>query len=346
MTPAVTPDPHPTPRVSVIIPYYNAEATLGRTLDSLAETAGALVEVIVVNDRSTDSSEKVAMGYPVVAIAMARRSGAAVARNTGASAARAPILFFLDADVEVAPGTLARVQVHLESPDGPDACFGAYTPLPAPDNFASVYKNIVHHHTHRTSSRRARTFWCGCGAIRAEVFREIGGFDESYQASSVEDIELGYRLTLAGRRILLDPSMTVRHAKRYTLGSLIRSDFWDRAVPWTLLMARKNVFYTDLNLKTSNLLSALALILFPPFVYAAWRLLTPVHAAFMVAAALAVYLGANASLFLTALRHKGALFTAGFVAMHALFYAYSVLGFGVGLALFAWESLTRRPWRK
>lgn len=333
-------------RVRVVIPYYNASATIGATLATVLEHAPPGTEIVAVDDGSTDvSASIVARHEGVIALANEHRSGAAVSRNRGAVDTDAPVLMFLDADVEVLPDTIERALALLEHPDGPDACFGAYTPLPGDGRFASVYKNLVHHHTHVTSRRHAKSFWCGCGAIRTQVFREAGGFDESYRASSVEDIELGYRLTAAGRRIELDPDMQVRHLKSYTFTSLVRSDFWDRAVPWTLLMARRNVFYPDLNLRAANVAAAILLVLVFPLSLAALWVLLPQNAWFAPVVAILAYLALNASLWRCAWRHLGFFRLIAFILMHSFAYLYSVVGFGVGVALYMSERIRGRPVR-
>ncbi len=336
----------PAPRVRVVIPYHNAAATIGATLATIREHAPPGTEIVAVDDGSTDDSASiVARCEGVVSVANERQSGAAVSRNRGAADTQAAVLMFLDADVEVLPDTIERALATLENPDGPDACFGAYTPLPGDPNFASVYKNLVHHHTHVTSRRRAHSFWCGCGAIRTAVFRESGGFDESYRASSVEDIELGYRLTAAGRRIELDPDMQVRHLKAYTFASLVRSDFWDRAVPWTLLMARRNVFYSDLNLRAANIAAAILLVLVLPLSMAALWAVLPQNAWFAPVVAILAYLALNASLWRCALRHLGFARLVAFILMHSIAYVYSVVGFGLGVLLYLYERLRGRPVR-
>ena len=70
------------------------------------------------------------------------------------------------------------------------------------NNFVSQYKNLFHHFVHQDASGTATSFWAGCGAIRRDIFLRLGGFNTAYKRPSIEDIELGYRLTRAGHRIV------------------------------------------------------------------------------------------------------------------------------------------------
>ena len=56
------------------------------------------------------------------------------------------------------------------------AVFGSYDETP-PGGWFSRYRNLMHRYYHQTARRTARTFWAGCGAVRADLFRRIGGFD-------------------------------------------------------------------------------------------------------------------------------------------------------------------------
>src|SRR2546421_60897 len=90
------------PRVSVIVPAYNAQETLARTLDALIAQTYPNWEAVVVDDGSTDRTSALAQEYaerderirPVVGL----KAGVSVARNSGVSRARAEWLLFLDAD--------------------------------------------------------------------------------------------------------------------------------------------------------------------------------------------------------------------------------------------------------
>jgi glycosyltransferase involved in cell wall biosynthesis len=328
---------HKTPKISVIIPFFNAALTLGRCLESLARSGYPDLEIIVVDDRSTDESVAVAEQFDVRLVQMIRRSGAAAARNLAARAATGDVFFFVDADVLAPPGVVERVGRTFTEDAKLDAMFGAYTIFPDADNFASVYKNLVHHFTHLTSRREASTFWCGCGAVRRATFERVGGFDESYTAASVEDIELGYRMNASGARIRLDPSLRVVHAKRYTLVSLIRSDLLDRAVPWTRLMARENIFNLDLNLKVGNVVSAILLAFMFPLVAAALWVMPLAWSAPVLAIVTAAYLGLNLRIACFVVRVKGLAFAGLFLIMYSVTYLYSILGFGLGLVKYIAE---------
>jgi len=95
--------------------------------------------------------------------------------------------------------------------------------------------------------------------IRAKVFEELGGFDERrYPLPSIEDIELGARLHARGYVVLLDPGIQGKHLKRWTLASMIRTDFSSRGIPWAELVLARESDAGALNLGLRHRLSALA----------------------------------------------------------------------------------------
>ena len=102
-------------------------------------------------------------------------------------------------------------------------------------------------------TRPAHTFWTGCGMIRREVFLDFGGFDPRlYPRPAIEDIELGYRLTRAGHRIVLARDVLATHLKRWSLREMVRTDIFRRGVPWMLLIKRSGTVETDLNVKPAQ----------------------------------------------------------------------------------------------
>jgi glycosyltransferase involved in cell wall biosynthesis len=260
--------------LSIVIPAHNASAVLSQCLGALTASCSADHEIIVVDDGSTDDSREVAARYAVRALSTGGRRGPAFARNLGAKAARGAVLLFLDADVRVHPDTLEKIQAAFEADPALDALIGSYDSTPQSPDFLSQYRNLMHAWTHQTGKTEASTFWSGCGAIRRALFLEHAGFSESYSRPAIEDIELGYRLVRARRKLVLDRSLLVTHLKRWTFRGLVKTDILDRGIPWTELILRERRMPNDLNLQLSQRVSvALALILMVLSVFTAvlWR---------------------------------------------------------------------------
>jgi glycosyltransferase involved in cell wall biosynthesis len=248
--------------ISVIIPVYNSAAHLQSCLEHLARSSTAPLECVVVDDGSTDDSAGVARAAGASVLSLKGPGGPARARNAGARIAKGDLLFFLDADVCVYPDTLSLVLNAFEEDQKLDALIGSYDDSPESQDFLSQYKNLMHCFVHQHARRQACTFWSGCGAIRRSVFLEHAGFDESYGRPAIEDIELGYRLRMAGRKVVLDKRVLVRHLKRWTFWNLLKTDILDRGIPWTELILRDRHMPNDLNLELSQRVSvALAFLL-------------------------------------------------------------------------------------
>jgi hypothetical protein len=157
----------------------------------------------------------------------------------------------------------------------------------------------------------------------------MGGFDEKYARPSIEDIELGVRLRQAGHRVWLCPEVQVAHLKRWNLSSLLRSDILDRAVPWTQLILTRSGMPTDLNLDLKSRLSALA----------TWAMLFCLALGFAlpwtwvgVVVFVAALLVLNADLYRFFALRGGLRFAIGACGLHALYFLYSSLIFGMLLA--------------
>jgi glycosyltransferase involved in cell wall biosynthesis len=99
------------PRFSVVIPAFNAAATLARAVESVRAQSWPAHEILVVDDGSTDATAEVAAGFDGVRLIRQKNSGVSVARNAGAEAARGDWLAFLDADDWYAPD---RIKWHAE----------------------------------------------------------------------------------------------------------------------------------------------------------------------------------------------------------------------------------------
>ena len=306
--------------ISVVLPVFNGERTLGSCLACLFASDYSDFEVIVIDDHSTDNSGALARLLPCRLIELPQNLGAAAARNAGAAVAVGSILFFLDADILVRPHSLGRVAALFAERAELAALFGSFEAETISTDFFSQYKNLLHHYTHQTSRAEATTFASGFGAVRAKVFAELNGFDPKQRF--LEDVELGYRMHAAGHRVLLDKQLQMTHCKRYTLASLVRSDFYGRAIPWTTLMLEKRVYNNDMNTRITNVLSVpiSALLLASP-------LAVRFHWIGIMSLLLIVLLIVLNWRFLAFLfNRRGTRFALGALAMTWLTYLYSGLG--------------------
>jgi GT2 family glycosyltransferase len=270
----------------------------------------------------------------VTVLRRTKNAGPSSARNLGARHATGEILFFVDADVVIADGAVGRVADTFERHPEVDAVFGSYDSEPRATGLVSQYRNLLHHYVHQHGEVAASTFWGACGAIRRSVFERMGGFDEARYPRCIEDIELGYRLRRAGHRIMLDKGLLGTHLKKWSLRSMIRTDVYCRAIPWTRLILETKRAPDDLNLRdgqrVSAALVALALLAVP---LALFR----VEALFVTAAALLLVIFLNRSLYAFYLRHRGWRFAIGAVGLHLLYFIYGGLAYG-------WVLGERRLW--
>ena len=349
-------------KFSIIIPVCNGGdgfAQCLRAVESaragcrgLAEIADGLqaspfgTELIVVDDGSTDDSPAAALSAGAMVLSTPGGRGPAAARNLGARAATGDCLFFVDADVALHTDVLRLAAEAFRADPQLEACFGSYDDAPTAPNFLSQYKNLFHHYTHQRARTEAATFWTGCGAIRAAAYHALGGLDEkTYRRPSIEDIDLGYRLQRRGGKIRLIKEMQGTHLKRWTAGSLLRSDIFERGLPWTVLLWREGLarhigrgpvsqrnwgsgaVLLDLNLQTANrvsvaaagllLLSLLSLLFIPRL----WLL--PLFCAGTLA-------WLNRDLYRFFLLKRGAWFALAAIPWHWFYYLYNSLSFGLG----------------
>jgi len=259
-----SPSDSATLRISIVIPVAGSSDFLSSCLAAIAAQHQRPFEVIVSIDGEDQALESVATSFGSKIVRSVAKRGAACARNHGAQAATGDILLFIDADVVCPPVVTAQIlQVFISNPELA-AVFGSYDTEPAEPGFLSQFRNLLHHYIHQNSSPDSTTFWAGCGAIRRSVFEDVGGFREVPSPSTVEDIEIGYRLTESGYKIRLDKEIWVKHLKKWTLMSMCFADLWLRSFAWTLLLLdNPNRLVADKNLAWHSRISIIACLLAP-----------------------------------------------------------------------------------
>jgi GT2 family glycosyltransferase len=211
--------------VSVIVVTHNEGPILLRCLESLAGEADGKLEVVLVNNGETTPEISHARSMDFVrVVSPASNLGYAGGCNFGAKHASGSILFFLNPDTVVAPGTVGELARTLE-----DRSIGIVMPrlrlLHEPETLNSS-GNVVHISGLAWSGgygQRARDveevrdipYPSGAAmALRAELFRELGGFTGEFFIYQ-EDLELGWRAHMRGLRVIVTPGADVYHDYRY-----------------------------------------------------------------------------------------------------------------------------------
>ncbi len=315
--------------ISVVIPVHQGGRAFEQCLEGLAQTLGRPAEIIVVPDGETDGVWRKAEAYGAQALEPTPvAQGPAHARNRGARVAQGEFLFFVDADVVVHPNVFEEMEAAFAADPSLDALIGSYDDAPAAPDFFSQYRNLLHHYVHQQGQEEAFTFWGACGVVRRAAFWDVGGFDAArFPKPSVEDIDLGYRLKAAGYRLGLRKTLLVKHLKRWTLASIVRTDVFQRALPWTALLLASPNDEKDLNLDTRSrtsvatmgvLLLALAGAFFVPVL------------GILAGVAAVLLLVLNAALYRFFWKKRGFLFMLGAIACHGLYFLYGGAAFVAG----------------
>jgi glycosyltransferase involved in cell wall biosynthesis len=219
------------PTISVIIPAFNAEATLPACIHALDRQIGApSFEVIVVDDGSRDGTATVAAAEGV-SVERIAHTGAAAARNRGVQVALGTLLLFTDADCVPNPDWVAR----LSAPFGESSVAGAR------GTYRTRQRSLVARFVQQEYEDKYRLLRplqdidfvdTYSAAYRRDVFLQNGGFDPSLRFD--EDQEFSFRVANHGHRLVFVPDAIVYHHHADSVRSYIRKKcgigYWKAAV--------------------------------------------------------------------------------------------------------------------
>lgn len=201
----------PPPRVSVVVPAYNAAETLPLCLAALTrqDFPAADYEVIVIDDGSTDATAEIARAAGVRVLSQAN-AGPAAARNAGISAANGEIILFTDADCEPIIDWIAQMAAPLADPSVAGVK-GSYR-----THQGAVVARLAQCEFEERYDRQARLPTIDfvdsyAAAFRAVVLREAGGFDPAFRYANHEDVDLSYRLAHLGHKLVFNRRAAVYH---------------------------------------------------------------------------------------------------------------------------------------
>jgi glycosyltransferase involved in cell wall biosynthesis len=230
------------PLISVIIPCFNAERTILRTLASVRKQTYQPLEIIAVDDASRDGTlellrEQEAGGVRV--IAQAKNGGAAAARNAAIAVARGEFFAFIDADDEWYPDKLERQLRLIAAHPGmsmvgcrcevlrPDGTRVAVNTDREPPAGCEAWRTLLHHSFYVPSTVMAR----------ADAVRKIGGFDARMRAGE-DDQDVSIRLALEGEVGFVDAVLVTMHDQPGSLSRIYVSREHETVLPMILAHCR------------------------------------------------------------------------------------------------------------
>ncbi|GAA2903938.1 hypothetical protein GCM10010517_69950 [Streptosporangium fragile] len=323
------------PLVSVIVPNYNYGHVLAQCLNAVKAQTYSPLEIICVDDCSTDDSVRVARSLGVRVISTPRNSGVSVARNLGAAHARGDVLFFLDSDVALAPDAVASAVALLSSDPRIGAVCGNYEPVPLNrDSLVKEYRTLYRHYWYRVAEGPITGFLpVAIIAIPAAVWAEVGPWNPALLQT--EGADVGERLT-DRYEVRLTSAVRGRHDDDATVRVALRKVFTRTRlhVPF-FLQRRYAAGVVGSPESAASLAAALTVATLPvPLAGAAWTVVP----ALMFAA----FLGVDRRMYRFVFATRNPAFGLFFVGMHFLTNLTIAAGAGVGIV----QWLTSRSFRR
>ena len=224
--------------VSIIIPTFDGASRIGDCLDELMkQTAGRDVEILVVNDGSTDDTVDVVTLYSGIRLISQANAGPAAARNRGALEARGSIILFTDDDCVPMPDWLDAMIEPFEDPEVVGAK-GVYRTHQK--RLIARFVQIEYEDRYRLMAGLDSIDFIDTysAAFRRDRFLEMTGYDTSFPVACAEDAELSYRMSARGWKMKFAPAAIVYHTHPETLSRYLKRKY--KFTYWRMLALRKN----------------------------------------------------------------------------------------------------------
>jgi glycosyltransferase involved in cell wall biosynthesis len=313
------------PTVSVIVPSYNYAESLTVCLESIRRQTYTDVEILVVDDCSTDDSVAVAEAAGVRVVSTGVNGGCGTARNVGVAASTGDILCFVDADVALAPDALAEAMTLLTGDERIGVVCGIEDPEPLlHQTLVARYRGLQYHYWSISSEGDVTFLFPAMCVMPRTVYDAVGPFNPALRQT--EEVDYGYRVTRR-YRMLLTSRVRLRHDHDHRLYGLLRKLF-HRGRLRVPLYARARRFATGFETanRAGGSLAAFAALVTTvlPVLAGGWYALLP-------AALLAASIAADAGMYAFVARTRGVFFLAPFAILQFCVNVTITLGVGVGV---------------
>jgi O-antigen biosynthesis protein len=212
------------PRISVVICAHNAGSTIDECLRHTCALDYPWLEVIVVDDGSTDDTAAVVESHPDVRLVQIEHGGLATARNAGFEAARGDLIAYLDADAYPTPEWPYYLSLGLDAPNV-GGVGGPNLPPPTDPPGAHIVARSPGGPVHVLTGDDRAEHIPGCNmAFWKLLLNEIGGFDSTYTIAG-DDVDLCWKALNRNWAIGFHPAAVVWHHRRAGLGAYLRQQW-------------------------------------------------------------------------------------------------------------------------
>jgi GT2 family glycosyltransferase len=226
-------------KVSIVVPTYNGAGRIGDCLRALlAQQDMEPPEIIVVDDGSTDATQEVVRGHDGVRLIQQANAGPAAARNHGARAAGGDIVVFTDDDCVPTSNWLSEMVAPFNDDAAIIGTKGRYRTTQRRIAARFIQLEYEDKYAYMARHRYIDFIDTYAAAYRRPVFMEAGGYDEGFPVPCAEDVDLSYRLSCAGHKMVFNPKAVVYHTHPETLVAFLKKKY--RFAYWRVLAVRKS----------------------------------------------------------------------------------------------------------
>ncbi len=227
--------------LSIIIPAYNCDNTLRKSIESLDRIRSQwLFEIIIIDDCSDFPVQIPKSNLNIRIYRNEQNQGPAFGRNKGASLARGKYLLFLDADIALNDDAIEKLRKYY-AVENCDSIVGFYNKKSYYENFSSIYFHLRSVFLHEQLGDDTHICHGAIFSISKKAFEEIGGFNSDFKKASVEDLEFGLRALRVNKKLKLKLNFSGDHLKELTVKGLLKNDF-ERSADRVQFLFNKLIF--------------------------------------------------------------------------------------------------------
>ncbi len=218
-----------TPLVSIVVPAYNCSKTISKTIESLLSQTAKNLEIIIIDDGSTDETAKCIQSYDNIFYFYQKNEGPASARNRGAQKSSGDFIFFTDSDCIAKSDWIEEALKRFDDPQVAVVA-GSYGIANKESMLARCIHDEIMYRHQKLMGCYPKAFGSYNFGVRKKTFELVDGFNQFYRCASGEDNDLSYKILKTGKKIYFERQSIVYHhhpvrVRKY-LREQYRHGFW------------------------------------------------------------------------------------------------------------------------